>query len=396
MNIPAGPAAATSNATLRGNNLALVSTLVHRSGPLSRAELTAQTGLSRSAIAGLIGELVDLGWVTEEAPAPSGRIGRPSPIVMPGRAYAAVGVHIDADAITVGLVGLGGELLRRIRVDVRTPPTPVEAVRTVGSIVEGLRLERAERSIIGIGVAVPGLVDAESGDVRWTPRLGWSAVAIGAQMERALGIPALVGNDCSLEGIAEARFGVARGIDDVVYVAGHASGIGGGVIVGGVPLQGASGYAAELGHTLVRTGGALCRCGRRGCLEAEVSLDGLLEILGRSTIDQDELDIELGTSRDPRLLAEVTRQTALLAEGMSTFIHLFNPRMVVLGGFLGSLLSAGRERLSVEVSSRTLSEFRRSVRIERAALRSRLELVGATEPLFDRALADPAAAGAIR
>jgi predicted NBD/HSP70 family sugar kinase len=163
-----------------------------------------------------------------------------------------------------------------------------------------------------------------------------------------------------------------------------------------VPLQGASGYAAELGHTLVRTGGAHCRCGRRGCLEAEVSLDGLLEILGRSTIDQDELDIELGTSRDPRLLAEVTRQTSLLAEGLSTFIHLFNPRMVVLGGFLGSLLSVGRERLSVEVSSRTLSEFRRSVRIERAALRSRLELVGATEPLFDRALADPAAGGAIR
>ncbi len=396
MNIPAGPAAATSNATLRGNNLALVSTLVHRSGPLSRAELTAQTGLSRSAMAGLIGELVDLGWVTEEAPAPSGRIGRPSPIVMPGRAFAAVGVHIDADAITVGLVGLGGELLRRIRVDVRTPPTPAEAVRTVGSIVEGFRLERSERRIIGIGVAVPGLVDAESGDVRWTPRLGWSGVAIGSELERALGIPVLVGNDCSLEGIAEARFGAARGIDDVVYVAGHASGIGGGVIVAGVPLQGASGYAAELGHTLVRTGGTHCRCGRRGCLEAEVSLDGLLEILGRTTIDQDELDIELGTSRDPRLLAEVTRQTALLAEGLSTFIHLFNPRMVVLGGFLGSLLSVERERLSAELSSRTLSEFRRSVRIERAALRSRLELVGATEPLFDRALADPAAGGAVR
>lgn len=391
VNSPPGAASATSNAVLRGNNLALLATLVHRSGPLSRAELTKLTGLSRSAMSVLIGELVDAGWVVEEAPQPSGRIGRPSPTVMPGRAFAAVGVHVDADAITVGLVGLGGDLLRRVRIDTHAPPSPDYAVRTVASIVDGFRFERVPRRIIGIGVAVPGLVDAESGDVRWTPRLGWSGVAIGRQLEAALGLPVAVGNDCTLEGIAEARFGVAKGIDDVVYVAGHASGIGGGVIVGGVPLQGAFGYAAELGHTLVRTGGAPCRCGRRGCLEAEVSLDGLLQLIGRTTIDQDELDVALGTSRDPRLLAEVKRQTALLAEGLSTFIHLFNPRIVVLGGFLGSLLSVERERLSVEVSSRTLSEFRRSVRIERAALRSRLELVGATEPIFDRALTDPAA-----
>lgn len=338
----------------------------------------------------LTGELVEMGWVVEELPEPSGRIGRPSPLVSAGRRYAAVGVHVDADAVMVGLVGLGGDLLRRIRIDTHAPPTPDSVSRTVSAIVDGFRFERAEsRDIIGVGVAVPGLVDATSGEVRWTPRLGWNGVAIGDLLERSLGLPVFVGNDASLEAIAESRFGAARDIDDVVYVAGHSSGIGGGVIVGGVPLQGASGYAAELGHTLVRTGGAPCACGRRGCLEAEVSLSSLLSVLGRNVIDQDELDVALGTSRDPRVLAEVARQIDLLSEGLSTFVHLFNPRMIVLGGFLGSLLSAQRERLSAELSSRTLTEFHRQVRIQRAALRSRLELIGAAELPLAHALADP-------
>lgn len=385
--------AGISNAVLRRNNLSTLATLVHRDGQLSRAELTQQTGLNRSAISGLIGELVELGWVHESLPPPSGRIGRPSPIVTPGSAFAAVGVHVDVDAITIGLVDLSGELLRRVRVDTHSAPTPADLVRTVTVIVNGFTFEPDEkRTIIGVGVAIPGLVDAATKQIRWTPHLGWKAVDIASPLEAGLGIPVFIGNDASLEAIAEARFGAARGIEDLVYVAGHAGGIGGGVIADGIPLQGASGYAAELGHTLVKTDGTACSCGRRGCLEAEVHLRGLLTALQRNRIDQDELDIALSTNRGPAVRAEVRRQLGHLAQGLSTFVHLFNPRIVVLGGFLGSLLSADREHLTAELDSRLMVEFRRTVKIERAALRARLEVVGAAELPISFALGDPAQA----
>ncbi|PPG52394.1 transcriptional regulator [Rathayibacter sp. AY1E9] len=388
----AGAVGASSNALLRRTNLASLATLVHRSGPTSRAELGRLTGLNRSAVANLVGELSELGWVAEETTAPDGRIGRPSATVVPGDRFAAVGVHLDTDAIIVGLVGLHGELLRRVRFDTPKPASPATVVRVVAGIVEGFRSERESlRTLVGAGVAVPGLVQADSGFVHRAPHLGWRDVDLATQLSRALDLPVAVGNDATLGAIGESLFGAAHGVADVVYVTGGAGGIGGGVIIGGVPLQGSSGFAAELGHTLVATNGRLCGCGRRGCLEAEVRMRSLLDVLGARVLDQDELDIALGTSRDPAVLGEVARQVDLLSEGLSTYINLFNPTAVVLGGFLGSLLTVDRERLAARVSARALSDLARGVRIERAALRSRLELVGAAELPWRRALADPAA-----
>ena len=390
----AGAVGASSNALLRRHNLAAIATLVHRSGPLSRAELGQRTGLNRSAVANLVGELSGLGWVEEETTAPTGRIGRPSATVVPGRAFAVVGVHLDTDAIIVGLVGMNGDLLRRVRFDTPTPATPDTVARVVSGIVDGFRSEKeGHRILVGAGVAVPGLVHGDSGFVHIAPHLGWRDVDLAKRLGRALALPVSVGNDASLGAIGESLFGAARGVADVVYVTGGASGIGGGVIIDGLPLRGSSGFAAELGHTLVAAGGTRCGCGRHGCLEAEVRMRSLLDVLGARVLDQDELDIALGTSRDPAVLAEVARQVDLLAEGLSTFINLFNPTSVVLGGFLGSLLTVDRERLAARVSARALSDLARGVRIERAALRSRLELVGAAELPWRRALADPAAVG---
>lgn len=385
-------APASSNATLRRSNLSLLATLIHHGGPQSRAELTAVTGLTRSAISALIAELTELGWVEETSPTPTGRIGRPSPLVSPGARFAAIGVHVDTDALLIGLIGLNGEVIRRLRVDVHTPHSPRHLVDTIAATVNGLRTERGtQHRVVGLGVSIPGLVDTKAGRVLWTPTLPFKDVDLAARLARATHLPVTVTNNASAEGVAEARFGAGRGTDTMVYMAGQAGGIGGGMIIDGQPFTGASGFAAELGHTLVKTGGAACRCGRRGCLEAEVSLERLLDALGAPRLDQDQLDVALGTSRSPAVWAEVQRQLELLSQAIATAVHLFDPQLVVLGGFLGSLLSVGRERLSTDMTGPLLDEFRKRLRIERAALRSSLEIVGAAEqPLMD-ALADPAA-----
>ncbi|WP_297368729.1 ROK family protein [Cryobacterium sp.] len=382
----------TSNDQLRRYNLSMVMTMLHHAGGCSRAELTKRTGLNRSTIAALVAELVDLGMAFEAEPeSVVGRVGRPSPQVVPNPGLAAIAVNPDIDAITVGLVGLGGEVIRRIRFDTTRVPTVAEAINAVKAIVDGMRGEIDQSySIAGVGVAVPALVNSADGRVLIAPHLGWRDANLARDLARVLGYPVFAGNDASLGAIAESMFGAARGIDDLVYLNGSASGIGGGLIIGGSPLRGTSGYAGELGHTLVNSRGVRCHCGRVGCLETEVSMARLLAVLKLPRADLDELDIALGVSRDPAVLTEVRRQIELLSEAISNFVNMFDPEMVVLGGFLGSLLSVGREQLTAAMIVRSMSSIGHTVAIERASLGSRISLVGAAELAFADLLDDPA------
>ncbi|WP_241973433.1 ROK family transcriptional regulator [Cryobacterium sp. TMT2-15-1] len=382
----------SSNDQLRRFNLSMILTMIHHSSGCSRAELTRRTGLNRSTISALVAELVELGMAFEGEPEDvPGRVGRPSLQVFPSPKIAAIAVSPDVDAITVGLVGLGGEVIRRIRFDTARIPTVSETVNAVKAIVDGMRGEIEQNyRIAGVGVAVPGLVDTVDGRVLIAPHLGWRDCALTSTLARVLRFPVYAGNDASLAAIAESLFGAARGAKDLVYLNGSASGIGGGLIIGGSPLRGTSGYAGELGHTLVNSNGVRCHCGRIGCLETEVSMSRLLRVLGLPRADLDDLDVALGVSRDPQVLREVMRQIDFLSVAISDFVNMFDPKMVVLGGFLGSLLSVGRERLAEAVSVSSIGSLGHAVLLERAQLRSRLMIVGAAELAFAGLLDDPA------
>ncbi len=382
----------TSNDQLRRYNLSMVMTLVHHEGGCSRAQLTTLTGLTRSTIAALVAELVQLGMVHEAEPEQVlGRVGRPSLQVFPSSTIASLAVSTDVDAINVGLVGLGGEVLRRIRFDTLRPQSPAETVNIVKAIVDGMRgeIEKSYR-IAGVGLAVPGLVNSANGRILVAPHLQWENANLTSALSKALGYPVFAGNDASLGAIAESFFGTARGVTDLVYLNGSPSGIGGGLIIGGVPIRGTSGYAGELGHTLVNSEGRRCHCGRIGCLETEVNSERLLAVLGLPRADQDDLDIQLGITRDPAVLAEVQRQVEYLSIALSNFVNMFDPKMVVLGGFLGSLLTASWERLPEGIHINSMSNMGNAVSIQRSGLRSSLMLVGAAELAFAELLDDPA------
>ena len=124
--------------------------------------------------------------------------------------------------------------------------------------------------------AVPGLVRAVDGLVRNAPHLNWIDAPIRDLVERATGLPATVGNDATLGAVAEHLYGAARGIDDVVYLNGGASGIGGGLIVHGMPVGGAGGYAGEFGQNRPGIASDRDRRARDGVLEDEVSRARLL------------------------------------------------------------------------------------------------------------------------
>ena len=391
---PISAGVGNSNDQTRRHNLSTILTMLHHGGAQTRAQLTRLSGLNRSTIGALVAELVELNLAYETEPSDSGLVGRPSPIVHANEKIAAITINPDVDAITIGLVGLGGELHKRIRFETASVPTVRETINVVTAVIAGMRAELdTQYRVVGVGMAIPGLVNGRDGTVMLAPHLGWRDVQVAGPFSAALGYPVRIANDAGLATLAESLFGAGRGIQDLVYLNGSASGIGGGVLVGGSMLRGAQGYAAELGHTLVNSVGLRCHCGKIGCLETEVNLGRLLAVLGREGLGPDELDEVLAGALEPDARAEVDRQLDVLASAIGTFISVFNPQVFILGGSLGALYEANPERLRAAVAANAVGTLGEDVRIERAQLRSRLLTVGAAEIVFAGLLGDPAATG---
>lgn len=392
MNATETPGRGFGNDSLRRDNLAMVLRLVHCSGTegRSRSALTALTGMNRSTIAALVGELVTRGLVAESEPAARSRVGRPSPIVTATRRAVALAVNPEIDAIQLAVVGLGGRVLSRHRVAASADMSVSDAVeltaRAARTLLTGLE---PEHHLLGVGIAVPGLVRTEDGLVRLAPHFGWVDEPFTALLSSALNLPASAGNDATLGVLAEGTFGAGRGIADLVYLNGGASGIGGGIVAGGRPLTGAAGYAGELGHTLVNSAGVLCHCGAIGCLETEVRRAPLLDLVGLGDDESDALETALLDSTSDAVRLEVDRQLGYLGVTVRNAINTLNPQRIVLGGFLAALYAVAPEQLERSVAAQPLAASRESVRIVRAELGGDILMVGAAELAFAKLLADP-------
>lgn len=372
---------------MRRANLALVLRTVHREGPRSRAALTEATGLNRSTIADLVAELVGDGLVLERAPDPVGRVGRPSPTVAPDSRVVAIAVNPEVDALDIGALALDGTLVARERVPQTRLLTPERTAELVGERVAAWRRGSLRgRRLVGVGVAVPGPVRGMDGLVRTAPHLEWTDAAIGDLIASATGLPTRVGNDAALGALAEHLFGAARGAHDMVYLNGGASGIGGAVIVGGVLLGGAGGYAGEFGRNRPGILAAADRRSTDGVLEDEVSRARLLAVLGLDEADDAILDEALRTSSAPSVRDETERQRRILATALANAANVLNPAVVVLGGFLATVAALDMDALDAAVRAQTMPACAEDLRLRVAGLGENRLLVGAAEAVFEAEL----------
>lgn len=376
----------TASGTVEGvrqRNLARLLRLVHYRGPLSRASLTEATGLNRSTIAGLVAELTAAGLVQERAPDPSRRVGRPSPMVLPHPSVVAIAANPEVDAIELGAVGLDQRLHARVRLPQDVLLSPLRTAELIAEQITRWRCaELSDAEIVGIGVAVPGLVRASDGLVRDAPHLEWIDAPLRDLVAETAGMATSVGNDASLGAIAEHLYGAAVGIDDVVYLNGGASGIGGGLIVHGLPVGGVGGYAGEFGQNRPGIAAATDQREPDGVLEDEVSRTRLLAAAGLEQADDAELEAALKQATGPGVVAEVERQRRILATALSNAVNVLNPAVVVLGGFLAILAEHDMRGLEAAVCAQSMPACGEDMRIVPAALAEDRLLIGAAEAVF--------------
>jgi predicted NBD/HSP70 family sugar kinase len=376
---------------------------LRRSGPSSRSELVAATGLTRSAIAGLVGELEAIGLVVESAAAPDGRPGRPSPVVqVDAGCVVALAIEIFVDEIGAAFVSLDGSVVASVRLArPRARVAAAETVADVATLVGRLDAELRDgsppgtrRRLVGCGVSVPGLVRDVDGVVVAAPNLGWIDVPLAESLDTALGlgVPVTVGNDADLGALAESRFGAGVGSDHMIFVSGEV-GVGGGLVAAGRPVVGHLGFAGEIGHLPVNPDGRRCPCGSIGCWETEVGEAALLE---RAGLDPDGGRMAVEELLDGAAVGDIRAADALavearwLAIGIAGLVNVLDPDTVVLGGLFSRILPALRSRLDDELAERRYVAARRDVAVVGATLGPQAVTVGAAELAFGRLLEDPA------
>lgn len=386
---------------LRRRNLGSVLRVAHLRGDCSRADITRDTGLNRSTVKGLVADLVAANILIQGRTEKSGTVGRPSPVVCVSDAVKVLAINPEVDSTAGALVGLNGQVFARAQVSHDSSPSSGDVVAATGEL---LRTLAPTGELRGIGVAVPGLVDAKSGTVVVAPHLGWQDVALADLLRQAYGFPVVVDNDANCGVVAEALFGAGRGRETIVYLNGGASGIGGSVARGGSLVAGTHGYGGEFGHILVNSLGERCHCGADGCLETEVTRSRLLAALGDvpvaqldeellrcSAINSARSRIEHAANSDAGRLvaAELDRQMRYLAIAARTVVNITNPERLILGGFLASMLNAcGMDAIDTELR-RALPGARDDMQVVTAELGRDILAVGAAELVLRDVIADP-------
>lgn len=383
---------------LRRHNLAAVLDRLHLSGSISRSELTQITGLNRSTIADLIGELVGLGLVEEGPGAVTAGPGRPSPIARPRpEGSVTLALELSVDSIAAATVGLGGHVYNQVRVArPRAFFTPEETAEHLAQLAGPLisALPQGHR-LIGIGVAMAGIVRRDDGFVHLAPNLGWRDVELGSILDQALGLgaPLVMANEADLGALAESRRGAGSTARQMVYIAGEA-GIGAGIVQDGHPMLGVSGYAGEVGHMLINPGGRCCTCGARGCWETEAGEAALARRAGmEGMVGQHLADriVAAAEEEDPRVLEALAETGRWMGRGIGNLINVFNPDRIVVGGIYHIYFPYFEPSLTEEARAVALSAPGSAVGIVRSELGEDAALVGAAELALSGVIADPAA-----
>jgi predicted NBD/HSP70 family sugar kinase len=261
------PAKATHQQT-RAFNEGLVLRTLYDLGPISRADVARLTGLTRTTVSDVVADLLSNGLAEELGRGPS--TGGKSPILVGVVADSrnVVGLDLGEGAFAGALVNLRGD----VRLTDEEPvngPDGGEAIAATYRLIERL-LAAAERPILGIGIGAPGVVDTETGVIRWAVRLDWQELPLGRLVSERFGLPTYVANDSRAAAVGEYLFRQGGRIENLVAIK-VGTGIGAGIVLGGRAFQGDGHGAGEIGHISVVDDGTLCRCGRFGCLETIAS-----------------------------------------------------------------------------------------------------------------------------
>ncbi|MBX2920669.1 MAG: ROK family protein [Chitinophagaceae bacterium] len=316
---------------------------------LSCAEISEKIEKSLSLTTKILNELVAEGYVLEIGYAPSSGGRRPLMYSLKADIMYIVSVAMDQFITRIVIMDMHNNQLDKVQIiniSLANNPDALQMVSSkISEIIAGSGIDKSR--IVGIGIGMPGFVDAIGG--KNYSFFDNGATSITSYIESKTGVPVFIDNDSSLIALAELKFGAARNKRNVMVI-NVSWGIGLGMILDKMLFRGDDGFAGELSHIPLFQNGKLCSCGKSGCLETEASLGAVVEKAklglanGRaSTLSLDKLCDEnpekagiaviQAAGKGDRFAVELLSEAGYnIGRGIAILIHLLNPGLVVLSG----------------------------------------------------------------
>ena len=369
----------------QSNRLRVIETLYNQPGT-SRAELARTTGLSRATVSMLVEELEEANIVEEHdagedvRPRNTGR--PPIPLSLVPSAAFAVGLDVGRQHIRVAVCDLSGrpvldEVVARPRST--THQWRASTSRTTSSAPRSTPPASSPIACSASAWASPHRSTRVTGELEAYGILpGWDGIRPAAEMEQRLGVSVQLDNDANLGALGEKVFGVARGVDDLIYVR-LSAGVGAGLVLNGRPYHGARGVAGEIGHVSVVENGLICRCGNRGCLETVASPVAVAALLGRSSgrhVSVAEL-LDLVRLGDRGAQRAVSDAGALVGRALAMLVNTLNPELVVVGGELAGAGAVLLDSIRSSIERDAVMPASGAVNVTAGTLGDRAEVLGA-------------------
>ncbi|RKP48817.1 ROK family transcriptional regulator [Cohnella endophytica] len=371
-------------ALIKRINTAIVLESILRNAPLSRAQISEQSGLNKATVSSLVQDLIDGSLVREIGTGQSSGGRKPVMLDFVSSSGYAIGIDLGVNYIRGVLADLRGNVVAERTSSLRLGDAGGEAgvsiaVDQLCGCIESLMTEAPASAygIVGIGVGVPGLVD-DGGTLLLAPNLKWRDVPLQRILTDKFSLPVTIDNEANMGALGEQKYGAGRSIGNIIYVS-VGIGIGTGLILNKSLYKGASGFSGEMGHLSVEAHGKSCTCGNRGCWEMYASEQALLE--QASPLGFDDLESLLAAAGEGR--ADVLELFAGIGEylgiGIANIVNVFNPDAVVIGNRMSQARPWLEDVLRRTVVQRALGFHLRKVQLLFAELGERSTMMGAAE-----------------
>ncbi len=325
---------------IRAINRSHVLNTIKTHGPIGRADIARRTGLSPATVTSISAKLIAQRLVHEKAAGDSSGGRPPILLVINPKGGYVVGIKLTETHAVCALTDLEAQIIAKASMPL-SGHGPAQVVDDLAGMVLTFIYQQkiSKKQLLGVGVGLAGIIDAEEGILRQSPIYGWDDVPLRDMLQSKLHIPVYIENDVNTLTLTERWFGHGQGVDNFLTVT-VGRGVGLGIVANGQFYRGQHGGAGEFGHVTMNPDGPLCACGKHGCLEAYVGDPGLIRA-ARESYARGDLSVEVQNLDELLALAQLGDQAAIrvfdqagriLGVGIANLINLFNPKKIIISG----------------------------------------------------------------
>ena len=372
---------------IRKWNLCGIFKLIRKRGPISRIELAKINGYSTATVSNHVKTLIKEGFVIETKKGCS--TGGRKPVyltVNPNKAYI-FSIEIEVNRIKIVMFNLEIKIVMKSIIPIAHKDDYKKTFEQLFFEIDEMMEEKNLKldNLLGIGVAVPGLIDKEKGILEFAPNLGWKNVYISKIFKDKYNLPVILDNEAKAAAIGEREF-IYPKMDNMVFISIN-EGIGCGIFLNGELYRGASGNAGEFGHIIIDTNGPVCHCGNKGCWETLASESYIVNRylkLSNSNKKLTKKEIyQLVKNGDKKIIEIFNEAGRNIGIGLVNIINGLSPELLVIGGGVVEIKDYIYDEIVKKLEENALSISYRSVKIKFSKLGSLAAVYGMADLIIN-------------